>query len=114
MKRAIYFLAIITSLILTSCVKGYTHEKVVTNNSREVVTVISGCCDRTETYVIQPEESEVVFACFYQTVSKPTSDELSWQFQLIQEGESYDLSSPNQWANKEKGRILKYEYVVND
>ena len=114
MKNVILSAILLTVLTLTSCVKGYQHEKVVTNNSRETIQVISGCCDQGETYTIAPGETETVFACVYQQVNRPEVEDLSWNVTLIQEGVKYDLNNPDLWTPQGNERLLKFAFSVND
>jgi hypothetical protein len=114
MKYSIYLLSIIVVVTFSSCSKGYSHEKIVTNNSRNSITVYSGCCDNVQKFIIQPGESETVFACIYQQISKPSKTELSWEIELIKEGYTMQLNQPEEWMDKSKGHLLQYEYVVVD
>ena len=65
-------------------------------------------------FIIQPGESETVFACIYQQISKPSKTELSWEIELIKEGYTMQLNQPEEWMDKSKGHLLQYEYVVVD
>ena len=114
MRKTIFFFAILSVTLLSSCNKGYTHEKAVINNSRETVTVVSGCCNNQEVFNIEPGETKTVFACYYQQLRKPSTEELSWEFELIQKGAHTDLSNPALWINKEQERALRYEYTVQE
>jgi len=114
MKYSFYLLLIIVVVTFSSCSKGYTHEKIVTNNSRNSIKVYSGCCDNVQKFIIQPCESETVFACIYQQISKPSKTELSWKIELIKEGHTMLLNQPEEWMDKSNGHLLQYEYVVID
>lgn len=98
-------------LMLVSCDKGYNHSKEVTNHSGKTIQVISGCCGQTHSYSIEPRASEIVFQCLYQ-FSKPDTEELSWDFQVVEEdGTVTDLSSPNLWQFHENKNSLDYKYI---
>ena len=114
MKFLIYLFSIIVLITFSSCSKGYTHEKIVTNNSRDPITVLAGCCENIQEYVIQPGESETVFACIYQQLSKPQISDLNWEIKLIKEEQTLFLNQPEKWLNKSSDRKLQFEYLVVD
>lgn len=106
-------MTMLLGLFLVSCNKGYNHSKEVRNNSDKAIQVVSGCCDRTETYTIEPRSSKIVFQCVYQ-FSRPTTDELSWDFVVVQEdGAVTDLSDPKLWTLNETENNLDYKYTFN-
>lgn len=106
-------MTMLMGLFLVSCNKGYNHSKEVTNNSNKAIQVVSGCCDRTETYTIEPRTSKVVFQCVYQ-FSRPKTNEMSWDFQVVEEdGTVTDLSDPNQWELHETENNLDYKHSFN-
>ena len=114
MKQAIYLIALFTTFVLSSCTKGYTHEKIVTNNTRNDITVLAGsCCGDDWEYVIAPGESETVFICKYQQPTPPKTEELNWYFTVIHGDQETDLSDPKLWENQSYECIIKYEYTVN-
>jgi hypothetical protein len=114
MKNYSRVFLIVSLLVLTSCVKGYNHEKRVTNNSRESIEIITGCCDQKETYTIKPGESVVVFACVYQQLAQPQVEDLNWNIEMIREGKRFDLSNPDLWIQHGTEKHLKFIYAVND
>jgi len=110
MKKSVILMSMILGLFLVSCNKGYTHKKEVTNNSDNTIEVISGCCGQTESYSIKPRSTEVVFECFYQG-KKPTTDELSWDFVVIEDGEVIDISNSSEWRLHEENNEISYTYI---
>ncbi len=114
MKFSIYLSSCAILFILSSCLKGYNHEKIVTNNSRNPITVYAGCCDNRQKFSIQPGESETVFACVYQQPSEPKISDLNWEVKLIKDGKALALNQPEIWNNISYGRMLRFEYVAVD
>lgn len=111
MKKSLILMTLMFGLMLVSCNKDYIHSKEVTNNTDKAIQVVSGCCDRTETYTIEPRTSEIVFQCSYQ-FSKPTTEELSWDFVVVEEdGTVTDLSDPSVWVLNESGGNLAYKHT---
>lgn len=113
MKKNLILMTLMFGLMLVSCNKNYTHSKEVTNNTDNAIQVVSGCCDRTETHIIEPRTSKIVFQCDYQ-FSRPTTEELSWDFVVVEEdGTVTDLSDPSKWNLNETGRQLKYKHTFH-
>jgi len=109
MKQIILILATLFSL--ASCIKGYNHEKIVTNNTENEITVISGCCDQEHSYQIAPRESEIVFQCAYQQINKPSVQDLAWDFKVLEvDGTTTSISNSNDWIADDNSRKLSYKY----
>lgn len=114
MTKYSHVLLIVSLVILTSCIKGYNHEKRINNSFREPIEIITGCCDQKESYTIEPGENVVVFACVYQQLSQPKIEDLNWNIEMIREGQLFDLSNPDLWTREGTEKDLKFIYVVNE
>jgi hypothetical protein len=108
-------LGIVLAVLVVSCGKNYTYEKVVVNNSDETIIVKTKYEGYKEEIVIAPRESKVVFVCTYQSYKKPTCDDVENKFELI--GGSQDansrISNKGNWNSSENGKTVRCTYEYN-
>jgi hypothetical protein len=113
MKNSIkIILGLALALVVVSCGKNYTYEKVVVNNSDQEITIKPNYEGYQEETIIPPRESRVVFVCSYPSYKKPNCEDVSNKFELIGGSESANnqIKSSASWNSSEYGRTVRCTY----
>lgn len=112
MKKGLGLAVALIVFTLSSCT-NYTHKKIIKNDTREMIEIVSGCCGEEKRFTIEPGSSEVVFSCIYQQIKPPVKSEMTWDFLVIKDdGSEIQLDIDSDWLNASQGKSVEYIFEV--
>jgi len=103
-------------MILTSCGKNYKYQKVVVNNSNQDVTVHSGCCGDERVVHIPARSTRVVFECTYQSVKKPSCEDVEGKFSLVPSKKPIlkDITKSENWYSTSNSSTVSCTFTIDE
>ena len=108
-------LGLVIALFATSCVKNYTFQKVVVNNSEHAVEINYGCCDSETVTIVPAFEEKIVFQCAYESANPPSCDDVNGKCSLVSQAElkTKDIGDAANWFTETNGKTVKCVFTID-